>query len=198
MIAQIILVLILIIVILIVYYLFYYHGVDCFKHKLPRERYQDIVAEFGRPSFVINSSGGAAIWKNPDFYSKIMLKDESIQHKEPKPHCDFLYSKIRVHLDDQVLSSILALSKSIYYDRLKKELTARCHFMGANVATLLLALKLAENPDKANEIYEQYDSSVLASMDKEKYQEMVSELRKLVEENQKKYADQLTNLDCQM
>ena len=32
--------------------------------------------------------------------------------------------------------------------KLKKELTARCHFMGANVATLYLALMMINNPEK--------------------------------------------------
>ena len=41
------------------------------------------------------------------------------------------------------VNDVLALTESIGYDTMKKEIYARCHFMAANIVTLYLAKQIA-------------------------------------------------------
>lgn len=172
-------------------------GVSGFKHAAPRKRYPDLVKEFGEPDLVVNRPGGVALWDDRDYWTSIMLVDESVEHKEPKPHCDFLYSDINVYVPDDVLPQVLQLSKSIWYDRLKKQLTARCHFMGANVATLWLAMKIVRFPSQANEWSSQYGATIMSTMQSPaEFRRLYAELGDMVRANQDKYASEMPNTNC--
>jgi len=162
-------------------------NVDEFENILPKERYKDVINEFGNPDILINQPGGMAIWKKKDFFEEIILKDESIPHQKPKPHCDFLYAKINVYIPSKYILKILSLSESITYDKLKKELTARCHFMGANIATLYLALAIAKDPNNFEFYKSQYGSIINKTTNKKLYRNIYDELRKLIKLNKKNY-----------
>ena len=115
------------------------------KNEKPIQRYMDLIDEFGNPN-ILNKS--MAIWnKDVAPYNEIILKDEEIPHCCPEPHYDFLYSSISVKMNPLQKLVILAISKSVWYDELKQELWARCHFMGANVATLVLATRILQLDD---------------------------------------------------
>lgn len=114
--------------------------VSAWIHEKPQLRFNDIKREFGRPDYVGNVPGGAAVWLNPKFYRRISLVDEETPHGCPSPHEDYVSATIHMPIPNKTtLIKILGISESLWYDQLKVELTARCHFMGANVATLLLA-----------------------------------------------------------
>jgi len=182
---------------LLIYFLFSFSGgINNFMHQLPKQRFSDVVAEFGHPTFVVNQPGGVAVWKPAGIYTKVMLKDESIEHKKPKAHCDFLYASVNVHIPDSSLMDVLMLSESVTYDRLKKQLTARCHFMGANVATLLLAMKILKNPGLTSQLHNQYGETIMNSMNQQNYKNMTRELGTLVIENQQTFKNMMPNTQC--
>lgn len=171
-------------------------SVSRFVHLLPKERYDDLVKEFGEPSILVNEAGGLAIWYHPAFYTQIVLKDESIEHDKPKPHCDFLYATVNVVVPFELVPLLLQISDSINYDNLKKELTARCHFMGANVATLWLAMRTLQDPANAAEYRSSYGPTIMATMDPAVYRQMVQELAQMVQQNQQANANQMPNRNC--
>lgn len=171
-------------------------GVSNFVHQLPKERYPDLIKEFGYPTYIVNRPNGVAIWKDKDFYTKIMLKDESIQHNKPKPHCDFLYSTINVYIPFSILMDVLRLSESIFYDQLKKELTARCHFMGANVATLYLAMMITNDPSNAQKYRSMYGDTIMSTMEPENYKKLERLLKTMVIDNQIKFRNEMPNKNC--
>lgn len=194
---------VIVIVIFIIIYMLYNYiyqkpRVNRFTHTLPKKRFDDVVREFGTPTYVYNAPDGVAIWDSPDFFEKVMLVDESVEHKSPKPHCDFLYSTVKVHIPVERLQNVLGLSQSIYYDRLKGHLTSRCHFMGANVATLLLALRIANDVDDMNiaGYYGSYGPTIMSTMDETVYKKLYGELKQLVVENQTKYKSTFPNKKC--
>lgn len=134
----------------------------------PAERYPDVVDEFGEPDLLDPTIGGGAIWfgktlkKRGHCMEQLMILDEAIPHDSPAPHADFLYSWYKIDIPDKrVLRDILGLSKSVSYDPLKKLIQVRCHFMGANRATMLLAQRMAMgdltlNDIEENELYKKY------------------------------------------
>jgi hypothetical protein len=122
------------------------------KSPNPVERFPDITAKFGAPTALDSTAGGVAIWKcealrdgrmDQGIWHRIEMRDELVEHKSPAPHFDFLYTEFPLVIPPERVTEILALSKSVTYDPLKYVLTARCHFMEANVATTWLAMQIA-------------------------------------------------------
>lgn len=173
-------------------------SVDQFRYEQPKKEFVSLVSEFGKPDVVANKPYGVAMWKNKGFYDLIMILDESIQHNYPKPHCDFLYTIITVHIPNNLVCLVLNLSDSITYDKLKNQLTARCHFMGANVVTLLLALKIVADPDNFEAYKSKYNELIAVSTNKQDYLVLQDQLGALITENRNKYNQELAkvNLNC--
>lgn len=169
-----------IIFVLFLYLLFFRETL--YWKSLPSERYPDLVAEFGKPDILSTKKGGLAIWYNKYPYTSIILTDEEIPHCCPKPHYDFLTSSVCVTITDpQKLKEVLSISKSIWYDQLKGELYARCHFMGANVATLVLAtrLLLTDEVYSHEQLQSLYKDLIMSTMDENStYDELTEELKR--------------------
>lgn len=163
-----------------------YNAVKNWSNRLPKERYIDIVKEFGEPDWIVNKPGGEAVWLNRAFYTRIVLRDESVQHLVPKPHYDFLYGTIGgIALPREGIDEIFQISESLSYDALKKELTARCHAMGPVVATLLVAVDTALDDDLTlAEAKQAYPKMVADTADPSVYVEMAQALEENVMEAQ--------------
>ena len=166
----------------------------------PKNRYPDVVNEFGLPDILDAAPHGLAIWRADSLkgtpWKSIVIKDEQIPHCCPAEHYDFLSSAVCVDIDDPLLLAIvLSISKSIWYDQLKHLLFVRCHFMGANVATAVLATRVllgnlndpTTSPSKKpldtywsdpNEIQTLYHNLVMESKNKNNYKKLNDELKK--------------------
>lgn len=150
------------------------------SHPKPSARLPDVIAEFGTPNIIDTSPGGLARW-GPSVlkgtpYTEILLKDEQIPHESPMPHDDYLYSSVCVNLPPRVQIAMMAITKSVWYDRLTHTLTARCHYMQANVATILLVTRLAlgmVTPQAAPGVY---GGMIEASHDPATYARMKAEM----------------------
>lgn len=141
------------------------------KNKSPQKRANQVYKMLGSPNMIWKDAGGSIVWKRADpyfstanvaedesdqVYLKIEIKDEMIPHLVPGPHNDWMYATIWLNIPSDRLASVLALSESVFYDRLTKELTVRCHFMAANIATLYLAKQIAlgeKDPNIAKQEY---------------------------------------------
>jgi hypothetical protein len=115
----------------------------------PVDRFKEVVAEFGPPDFLNPNPKGMAWWdedtlkKRGKIWQSIMLIDEALVHDSPEPHYDFLYTFYKHGIPKNKVCDVIGISDSITYDKLKHELMARCHFLGANIATLTLAVKVS-------------------------------------------------------
>jgi hypothetical protein len=54
-----------------------------------------------------------------------------------------MYAFMYMDIPSDKVNDVLALSESIGYDTMKKEIYARCHFMSANLVSLYLAKQIA-------------------------------------------------------
>ena len=63
--------------------------------------------------------------------------------------------------------AVRSISESITYDPLKKQIGVRCHFMGANVATALLAVYVAKGKMTIEEAMQEYGTYVMSTVGKE-------------------------------
>jgi hypothetical protein len=148
-------------------------GIKGFGDASPVERFKDVVKKYGKPDIINPDKGGFAIWYKRGCYNKIMIKDEQIPHLKPKPHLDFLYTEIDAHIPKNKLMDVLSISNSIIVDQLKNTVKARCHFEGANIATLYIVLKvihedLTVKKIKSEDLYKKYIMSTMGE-EKDKY-----------------------------
>jgi len=124
-------------------------GFDRDSQKSTEDELQKAVDRFGPPSAIDRDAGGGAIWYAKDLqdfpYRSVQITDETFRHSKPVPHADFITYSIPFIAKSARIHQIEAYSKSIWYDRLGELLFARCHFHGANVATLALAILLLHN-----------------------------------------------------
>lgn len=156
----------------------------------PGERLDDIVNEFGKPDLIDKSPGGVAIWKKQTLknrghcWERIEIHDEQVPHKDPAPHTDFLYTWYKLDVPINKINDVRALSKSVTYDPLRKLVRARCHFMHANVATLVLAKRIAKNEMTLEEARKSYGPFIFSGVKEHKmynpkaYENMLNELCK--------------------
>jgi len=203
--------------------MFYYKSnlmkISGFKSEYAQKRYDDLYLEFNEPQTVMNKSGGYVIWNdvksnyNNMVYKKIVLADESIAHNQPFLHCDFLYATIPVYIPDGItdpqssklaiddtknlIPQILNVSLSVTYDHLKRELTSRCHFMGANVVTLWLCMKILNDPLNSSLYYDKYQDTVFSMMgNRDLYNRTSNELATMLYDNNIKYSSFFNNQPC--
>jgi hypothetical protein len=147
-------------------------------HAKPSERLPDVIAEFGTPSIIDTSPGGMARWapnvlKGTPF-TEIILKDEEIFHGGG--HVDFLTASVCVDLSPEVQQAMLPITESVWYDRLTHTLSARCHAMHANVATILLVTHLALRMVTPQEAPGLYPKMIQGSSDPKTYDRMKAEM----------------------
>lgn len=146
----------------------------------PSARLQEVIAEFGTPSILDTSPGGMGVWKQSVLrgtpYTEIVIRDEQIKHCCPMVHDDYLYATVCVNLSPAVQAAMLAVTKSVWYDRLTHRLTARCHFMGPNVSTLLLVTQMALGQVALQNAPLLYGGMIEASSDPMMYASMTAQL----------------------
>lgn len=149
-------------------------------HSEPSVELPRVISEFGTPGILDTSPGGLGRWGarllTGTPFTELVIKDEAIPHCCPAPHLDYLYASVCVDLSPEVQTAMLTISKSVWYDRLTHTLTARCHFMGAVVATLLLVTQIAlglVSPKTAPTVY---GPMIMGSKDPASYRVMFNEL----------------------
>ena len=109
----------------------------------PKKYYDECVKLFGSPTALSTNKHGFAFWKTKGLFSEHLLRDEDVKHCVPRNHHDYFYSSVKFYVPKNKLLDVLKISGSLNYDGLKKLLTARCGGIGANYATLYLAMLVA-------------------------------------------------------
>ena len=124
------------------------HQKNKWEHDDAIEMLCKLTDELGMPDVFDGVQHGLAIWRGdkvnkPYCAHEVVLKDESVPHRCPQEHRDFVYTTLKAHVPPDKVNDVSRLSGSVMYDPLTKNLTARCGSMEANVATLNLATNIA-------------------------------------------------------
>jgi len=123
-----------------------------------KARVADVMHYYGNPSYFNNVAGqsGFAVWLNANptestgCISVAYLRDEALvanatSDRDQKSHTEYLYTIIKVDIPNAKFHDIQKVSRSVSYDFLTRELTARGDHLGSNFVQLWLALKYANN-----------------------------------------------------
>lgn len=163
------------------------------KHKVARDYFPIAVKKVGEPTFYVNVKGGMVRWLlgGNSLFSEHLLIDERVAHCVPRKHLDFFYSSVKFYVPPNKLLDVLKISGSITYDGLKKELTARCGSIEANIATLYLAMKVASGALTIQQVKNGDLYYTHISGEAMKYSEMKREMNSMKKVNKKRYEKKL-------
>lgn len=97
-------------------------------------------------------------WRSITPFDDVYVIDESVAHRFPSPHRDFVYSSMTLNVDPYNVGMFAYVTGSIIIDGLKNKVTARCGTIYANAITLgfvedVVNGKLTSDPEKAKEEY---------------------------------------------
>lgn len=161
------------------------------KHSRPKNYYEECIKMFGKPTALSTDKYGFAFWKTKGLFEEHLLRDEDVKHCVPAPHHDFFYSSVKFFVPSEKVWDVLQISGSLSYDGLKKTLTARCGGIGANYATIFLAMLVASNQMSIQDVKKQKIYSKLIREEIMKYDEMKKFMIQMKRINHKKFKKQL-------
>lgn len=169
------------------------------------EAYNDLIKQIKRkPSARCTEKDGIAIWSkkklsrakwfgSSNCFEEVIIRDESIIHKCPSNHRNFLYGYVKIAVKPTQVSDLMSISHSIGYDPLKNLVYARCASIHAVIATLVLATdmllgKVTLKKIHKNELYKEIIYSIYTSNDPDEknvaalYKRMCANVKKLQKE----------------
>ena len=160
-------------------------------HARPKKYYPECLKLFGTPTASSNKKNGFALWKTKGLFKEHLLRDEDVKHCVPRHHHDYFYSSVEFFVPKDKVCDVLKISGSLNYDGLKKLLTARCGGIGANYATLYLAMlvasgKMSIQKVKKDDMYPRMISGKIMP-----HSQMRKKMMVLKKANQKKYHKEL-------
>jgi hypothetical protein len=161
------------------------------KHQRPMDYFSKCIEMFGNPTALAPQKDGFAIWKTRGLFQEHILRDEDVKHCVPAPHHDFFYSSVKFFVPPNRVWDVLKISGSLSYDGLKKTLTARCGGIGANIATIYLAMLVANDLLKISDVKKDNLYPKLIKAEIMTHNEMRKEMMKMKKKNHKKYQKEL-------
>jgi len=126
--------------------------------------YVDKMTEkYGKPDYEI--PGYLAIWKQRiGKIKETYIKDERIAHPFPMPHFDFLYSVMDIKVPKEKQKILADATESIFVDRLKGEVTARCAMLIKNGISLGFVEDVVAGKVKAEDARKEYARRIINSV----------------------------------
>jgi len=195
-------------IIVIIIYIIYYHSHSSenfklleetkFKNEFIEPSIEFIKKIYGSPSEENIKQGGYISWSNSEPFSELSVIDESIESSSPVKSCNFVKGTIKVYILPDTFNKILQLNESIYYDRIKSRLVARGDTLEDVSLILYNAVMINNNPEKFETIKEELDNSLKNKITKDKFDEIIVELKKLVKENYNRYSVLFPNDSCKL
>ena len=159
------------------------------KYSEPTDYLDEISAMIGPPTDISQVPGGMAFWnaetlaQRGSCFVRHELHDELIGHDKPAKHVDYFYSWIPYRIPNKKIWDVLRLSGSISYDPLKGWIRARCANIEANIATLWMAIQLAQGKKTISQVQKQglYGKTIRSTQDPEQVQAMLDEICRAVQ-----------------
>ncbi len=154
--------------------------------ELPLIKVRMLTTYIGLPTSQNKDPGGNVVWtplnKGPGDLGWFHLKviDQLIMHWVSIFHTDFLELTVFVEIPEDKVEEVNLLSDSITYDFSTGALTGRCHFIGAAIASIYLAMKLGAGKTTLREALRQYGSMISSTVHPVIGNEMFEEFFRLV------------------
>lgn len=93
----------------------------------------NVMNYWGMPNVLTHNK---AIWFKIGGFDRVMIKDESVAHNQPKFHLDFLYCTKVNPVPPEFQGQLAEFMPNLLFDGLKNEVTIRCNSMITNAVAL--------------------------------------------------------------
>jgi hypothetical protein len=102
----------------------------------PQEVARKVIAKYGQPAEAVPSR---LIWYNTGPWKRTIVYRDEVPHQFPKPHTDLLEQVIDYRVPAEKFDDLAAFDGSVFAERTKGELAARCdkeemNFLAFNLA----------------------------------------------------------------
>lgn len=112
-----------------------------------------LIQKYGLPA---EATSNLLIWREAGPFTRIMVSEETTDHNFPVPHKDFVEQVVAYDIKSNKADEITEFDGSVYIDRTRGELSARCHKEPMNILALNLANEIFEGKKGVEEAKEAY------------------------------------------
>lgn len=102
---------------------------------MPKKSANQMIEKYGPPQEAIPSQ---LIWYNNGPWKRTIVLRDEIPHNFPQPHTDVIENVINYKVPPEKFDELGKYDGSVYYDRTRGEVSARCDMEAANIIALNL------------------------------------------------------------
>jgi hypothetical protein len=135
----------------------------------PKEAAEQLISRYGNPSEI---SPTRLTWTNKGTWREITLSREEIPHDWPMPHTDFLEQVVNFDVPAEKYSELAKFDGSVFAERTKGTLAARCDKEENNILALNLAHEIISGEKSAEDARREFEETAMAAMRGEKPEKM--------------------------
>jgi hypothetical protein len=106
------------------------------------------------------------IWFNNGPWKRTIVQKEEINHAFPMPHKDVMEQVVDYKVPPEKLPELAKFDGSVYIDRTRGEISARCDMEEANILALNLAHEIVTGKRGVDDAREFYPKAVMAHLEK--------------------------------
>lgn len=126
---------------------------------------RQMMEKYGAPD---EATPTRVIWFDNGPWKRTVVTNEPTDHDFPMPHQDVMEQVIDYQVPPHRVDELAAYDGSVYVDRTRGEMSARCDAEAANFIALNLAHDIIEDKRSVEEARKEYADLVVAHMTKEK------------------------------
>ena len=125
----------------------------------PRKEVELMMQKFGPPTGLTDSR---VIWNGLDGepWHEVVVSKETTDHNFPKPHQDYLETTVLYAVPVDKYDDLAEFDGSVYAERTRGTLSARCHKLGPNILALNLAHDIIEGSKSVSEARQAYADAI--------------------------------------
>ena len=129
----------------------------------PRKEVELMVQKFGPPTGLTETR---VIWNELDGepWHEVVVSKETTDHNFPKPHQDYLETTVFYAVPADKYDDLAEFDGSVYAERTRGTLSARCHKLGPNILALNLAHDIIEGTKSVSEARQAYADAIKQNM----------------------------------
>jgi hypothetical protein len=129
-----------------------------------RHAARQMIDKYGPPA---EATPTRIVWFNNGPWKRTVVLNEEFDHDFPIPHKDVMEQTINLEVPPDKFDELAAFDGSVYVDRTRGEISARCDMEAANLIALNLAQDIITGKRSVEEARQAYPKMVMAFMQKE-------------------------------
>ncbi|MGQ0752110.1 MAG: hypothetical protein ACT4PS_16380 [Betaproteobacteria bacterium] len=130
----------------------------------PKHAAKQMIDKYGVPN---EATPTRLVWFNNGSWKRTVLHNVEIDHKFPMPHKDALEQVINYDVPADKVEALARFDGSVYVDRTRGEMSARCDMEPANILALNLAHEIVTGKRSVEDARAFYPKAVMAHLQKE-------------------------------